>query len=499
MDWQKVFEKGSFRSLIRVLLTGSAPQPLRRAGMKFAERKLRDVFVNADWEDRPIRVQQDKGHCLAALLHCFGRNIERGLVSKHVAERLLTVFLDNMACNREAKARAAERLGFQPPGFLLVSPGKRCNLHCMGCYACSDARSAAKLDWDTFDRILTEKEQLWASHFTVISGGEPFLWEDAGRNLLDMAARHRSNLFMVYTNGTLIDADVARRLEELGNVTPAISVEGFEAETDRRRGKGVYRRILRAFDNLREVGVPFGISLTATKDNWDVVTSERLADFYFLEQGATYAWIFQYMPIGRRHTLDLMVTPEQRLEMLKRTWRMVRERKLFIADFWNSGTASHGCIAAGRGGGYLYIDWDGDVTPCAFVPYAAANVYDVYRTGGNLNTILASPFFQRIRQWQDAYGRAQPAEKTGNWLCPCVIRDHFGLCLEAARACRVKPIDPDAEAALADPEYHRGMVEYGAKWERLSAPIWHADYVPGPGEAPENSRLALSAKGGERV
>jgi len=491
MDWQKVFEKGSFRSLVRVLLTSTSLRPVRHAGVKLAERKVRDALVNESSCERLTQVQQDKCDCLAALLHCAGRNIDRGLISKHVLDRLLTVLLENVLCNQDAQSRAAERLGFDAPAFLLVSPGKRCNLHCTGCYACSDARSAAKLDWDTFDRILTEKEELWASNFTVISGGEPFLWEDDGRDLLDMAAKHSSNFFMVYTNGTLINEKTARRLEELGNVSPAISVEGFEVETDERRGKGVYRRILRAFDNLREVGVPFGISVTATRDNWDVVTSERFNDFYFTDKGAMYAWIFQYMPIGRKHTLDLVVTPEQRLEMFRRTWRTVRERKLFIADFWNSGTAGNGCISAGRPGGYLYINWDGDVTPCAFVPYAAANIHDVYRAGGNLNTILASPFFERIRQWQNAYGYTQPAEATGNWLCPCVIRDNFGQCLEAARACGVKPIDPDAEAALADPEYHRAMVEYGESCKRLTAPIWHAEYVSRHHSGSRRTRVAV--------
>jgi len=491
MDWGKVFEKESFRSLVRVLLTNQSLRPVRQEGMKLAERKIRDVFVNKNSYDRLTQVQQDKCDCLSALLYGVDRNIDRGLISKHVLNQLLTVLLDNVLCNQEARARAADRLGFQPPGFLLVSPGKRCNLHCKGCYACSDARSAAKLDWNTFDRILTEKEDLWASHFAVISGGEPFLWEDDGHDLLDMAAKHRSNFFMVYTNGTLINKETASRLEALGNVSPAISVEGFETETDRRRGKGVYRQVLTAFDNLRQAGVPFGISATALRDNWDVVTSDRFNDFYFTDQGATYAWIFQYMPIGRKHTLDLMVTPEQRLEMFRRTWRTVRERRLFVADFWNSGTAANGCIAGGRPGGYLYVNWDGNVTPCAFVPYAAANINDVYRAGGNLNTILFSPFFKRIRQWQDSYGYTQPAEATGNWLCPCIIRDHFRQCLEAGRACGVKPIDADAEAALADPEYHRGMVEYGESWKRLSAPMWREHYMGQHHRGSRRSRVAV--------
>lgn len=156
---------------------------------------------------------------------------------------------------------------------------------------------------------------------------------------------------MVYTNGTLITKSVANELAKLGNVTPAISVEGFEEQTDKRRGKGVHKRILQAMENLREAGVLFGISVTGTRENAEIVTSDEFNDYYFDKQGATYGWIFQYMPIGREHLLKPVVTPQQRLEMYNRTWRLVRERKIFVADFWNSGTASNGCIAAARPGG----------------------------------------------------------------------------------------------------------------------------------------------------
>jgi MoaA/NifB/PqqE/SkfB family radical SAM enzyme len=36
--------------------------------------------------------------------------------------------------------------------------------------------------------------------------------------------------FLFFTNGTLITKEVAEKLAQLGNVTPAISVEGFEKE-----------------------------------------------------------------------------------------------------------------------------------------------------------------------------------------------------------------------------------------------------------------------------
>ena len=473
MNLEQVFQKGSFRSLLRVAFSNRVA---RRVSLPFVEKKIWQTLVENNRYDFPLQVQRDKYDITVAMLHSVARGVDRGLISKKVLERLFATLLDNVVLSKQ-RPDATERLGFEPPLFILISPGKKCNLHCTGCYARSDSRSATKLDWDTFDRIIAEKERLWGSYFTVISGGEPFMWEDNGLDLLDMALKHPSQFFLVYTNGTLITKSVAKELAKLGNVTPAISVEGFEKQTDKRRGKGMHRRILQAMENLREAGVPFGISVTGTRENAEIVTSDEFNDFYFDEQGATYGWIFQYMPIGREHSLEPVVTPQQRLKMYNRTWRTVRERKIFVADFWNSGTASSGCIAAARPGGYFYINWDGTITPCAFIPYSTHNIFDVFGSGGNLDTILYSPFFERIRQWQDEYGYTQSAENTGNWLCPCVIRDHFEVIFNAVQDCQAKPIDKGAVDALADPKYHCGMVAYGNNYNHLSDKVWAERYM----------------------
>jgi len=473
MDLEQIFQKGSFKLLVR---TGFSNGVVRRASLPFIEKKMWQSIVENNPVDFPLQVRRDKYDITVAMLHSIARGVERGFISKAVLGRLFETLLDNVFLS-EQRQQATERLGFEPPLFILISPGKRCNLHCTGCYACSDSHSAAKLDWDTFERIILEKEHLWGSYFTVISGGEPFMWEDNGLDILDMALKHPSQFFLVYTNSTLITKSVANELAKLGNVTPAISVEGFEEQTDKRRGKGVHKRILQAMENLREVGVPFGVSVTGTRENAEIVTSDEFNKFYFDEQGATYGWMFQYMPIGREHSLKPVVTPQQRLEMYNRTWRTVRERKLFIADFWNSGTVSSGCISAGRPGGYFYITWDGEITPCAFVPYSIGNIYDIFRTGGNLDKILYSPFFQRIRRWQNDYGYGQPAKNTGNWLCPCVIRDHFEVLLKAVHDTQAKPIDEDAVDALADPKYHGGMVAYGNNYNHLSGKVWAERYM----------------------
>src|SRR4030042_5020012 len=125
--------------------------------------------------------------------------------------------------------------------------------------------------------------------------------------------------FLVYTNGTVINQAVARRLAQSANVTPAVSVEGMEEQTDQRRGPGTFRKILTAFEHLRAQGVPFGISVTATSRNIDMLLGDEFYDFYFEQQGACYVWEFQLRPIGRgKDELDLMVNPQERLKLYRK-------------------------------------------------------------------------------------------------------------------------------------------------------------------------------------
>ncbi len=475
MKAEAILKSGSFQELIRLMINR---RYIRKRARKVIESRVYKSVVVENPDNRPVRVQEEKYLYIMALLRSAELAIDRGLVSGRVINRLIEVFLTNVILgSRERPGLSDGRHENKAPLFTLISPTGKCNLRCKGCYAESDPGNHASLDYKTFDRILTEKIELWGSHFTVISGGEPFLWKDGPLGLLDIVEKHPSDMFMVYTNSTLITDEAARRMGELGNITPAISVEGFAEETDARRGKGVHAKILKAFEHLRNNGVPFGISATPTKDNWETITSDRFIDFYFEQEGSAYGWLFQYMPIGRGQSLDLVVPPRQRVEMLRRVQRLVRERGIFLADFWNNGVLSNGCISAGRAGGYFYIDWNGDISPCAFVPYASDNIYDIYSKGGTLDTALESPLFREIRKWQDEYGYNRISEETDNWLCPCVIRDHFEILKDAVTRCNSRPLNEDAAIAMQDADYHRGMVQYGENLKKLTEPIWKDEYL----------------------
>ncbi len=453
---------------------------VRRYVIQYLKRIINDAMAAPPPDDFPPETWRDKLRMLKGLVYGLERSEQKGWISHKVFARVIHSFLVNSIFSSEVMDTSLPNEQ-RHPYLLLISPTNNCNLRCKGCYAGSDATKKDYLDFDVLDRILTEKRELWGSYFTAVSGGEPFIYESRGKNLLDLAERHLDEFFLVYTNGTLIDEETAARLARLGNVTPAISVEGYEAETDDRRGKGVHKKVLQAFDRLRRHGVPFGISVTGTRDNWDIITRDEFIDYYFYEQGAIYGWLFQYMPIGRSTSLERMVPPEKRAEMWRRSWELVNRKKVFYADFWNSATASSGCICAGRPNGYYHIIWNGDITPCVFIPYSVGNIYDIYDKGGTINDALNAPLFKKIRQFQDKYGYEHKHPNVDNWLCPCPTRDHHQEFQKMLQETQPKPIDKEAEAAMNDSDYIKGLTDYGRKLYEITWPMWEAEYLKDSG------------------
>ena len=143
-----------------------------------------------------------------------------------------------------------------------------------------------------------------------------------------------------------------------------------------------------------------------------------------------------------------------------------------IADFWNSGVLSDGCLAYGKEGGYLYVNWEGNVMPCVFVPYYVDNVIDLYNKGKTLWDALQSDFFKRGRKWQQEY-----KEKKCNWLMPCSIRDNYHNWRENIATADIKPENKDAEAAMKSKEYREALEEFDKEVEKITVPIWEKEYL----------------------
>ena len=353
----------------------------------------------------------------------------------------------------------SEKLGVHIPWFILIDPTTNCNLRCVGCWA-GEYQQHYSLGKDLMDRIITEAKDL-GIHFITVSGGEPFL----SKEFIEIAEKHDDVVFHTYTNGTLIDEKMAKKIVELGNIAPAISIEGFEKETDERRGKGVFARATRAMDLLRENGAIFGFSITATSRNIDVITKDEFIDF-LIDKGASFGWMFMYVPIGRDPDLSLMLTPEERAKLRETVHHWRADKPIFVADFWNDGPYTGGCIAGGRN--YIHINGKGDVEPCAFVHFAVDNIKDK-----SLVEVLKSPLFAE-------YQKSIPF--SDNLLRPCPIVDNPWALREIVTKVGAKSTDGGSEALLST-ELANALDKYAESWKEVSDPIWEENYAKKKEEA----------------
>ncbi len=127
------------------------------------------------------------------------------------------------------------------------------------------------------------------------------------------------------------------------------------------------------------------------------------------------------------------------------------------------------------GGGYLYINWDGKVMPCVFVPYSPVNLNDIYKQGKTIADAWEESFFERIRTWQAEYLKGD--QQRGNLLNPCFIRDHQDVMRQIIADTEPDPENDPAREALLDKEYAKGMIEYGKAIAEATQPVWEKQYL----------------------
>ena len=276
-----------------------------------------------------------------------------------------------------------EDRGVHVPPFLICSITSRCNLACAGCYAnLLHTSEREEMRPERTAALLDEVASLGAS-VMLIAGGEPFLRP----RLLELTAAHPEILFLLFTNGTLLDGEKVDALRRQRHVITVLSIEGDEQLTDRRRGTGAHRTVTDAMRRLRDRRVFFGTSTTLTSENFDVATSEAHLRG-LIDRGCRLFYYINYIPV-EEGTDHLRLGPEQVHELEE---RLAHHRKhlpaLFIA-FPHDELSLGGCLAAGRG--FLHINAYGDVEPCPFSPYSDRNLNDV-----SFEQALASPLLQSI-------------------------------------------------------------------------------------------------------
>jgi MoaA/NifB/PqqE/SkfB family radical SAM enzyme len=375
---------------------------------------------------------------------------------KHVVKTFFTNFLVNVNLGwiKYNKEETISKNGFAAPYTILISPTMRCNLNCIGCYASEYSRQD-DMPIELVDSIITQGKEI-GTYFYTILGGEPFVrWAE----LYPLIKKHNDSLFMIFTNSTFITDKVADQIQELGNVYPVLSVNGWEDETDYIRGKGIYAKVIQAADRLKERGIIFGNSFVFMRTNFDQLTSDELYDFW-IEKGAFFSWLFLFMPVGRDPEVDLMPLPSQRKAMGDFV-RSLRARKpYFLMDFWNDAPSVGGCIAGGRR--YLHINSEGYVEPCIFTHFATDNIKEK-----SLVDILKSPFLTDIRFHQP---------HSDNLLTPCMIIDNPWVLREVVAKHHAISTDKGA-SNLVVTKLAPSLDEYSKNIHKELDPVWETEFT----------------------
>jgi MoaA/NifB/PqqE/SkfB family radical SAM enzyme len=272
------------------------------------------------------------------------------------------------------------------PPFLFISVISNCNLRCQGCWVDVEG-PGERIAVDDMNKLIGDAKKHGNSFFGIL-GGEPFMHPE----ILDVFAAHPDCYFQVFTNGQLITDAVARRLRELGNVSPLISIEGNEIVSDERRGRlNVFSKTLAGLENCRRNKLIIGVATSVCQSNVELVSESWLRKL--IEMGVHYAWFHTYRVVGPKPAAHLALTSEQVLKVRRFIVQMRAKLPLAIVDaYWDDKGEALCPMATGVS---HHISPYGDIEPCPIIQFAKETIHD---RASLFETMNSSNFLRDFRE-----------------------------------------------------------------------------------------------------
>ncbi len=310
---------------------------------------------------------------------------------------------------------------------LRMETNDSCNLKCIYCYSYLRREKLKEMLLKDACDIIDQGINLGLQSIVYLGGGEPLLYKHFWP-FIEYVSRKKV-IPVIFTNGTLISLDIAKRLFNLG-ASIMIKLDGKEKTQDKLSGQGTYKKIRSSLDALLEVGfgklngryARLGIGPCATKINlYEIPEIWRFArknNFFPNVELAT--------EIGKA-TSDIAVDYNQ-ARWLRRTLKEMDEKEFNIK--WSipySSTPAHSCgiFLAGAA-----IKVNRSVALCPEMP-SVANLSDK-----TLTEIIQEPPFSTARALED------------NIKEPCASCNFFQLCLGG---CRSKALVNNKSIFACDP------------------------------------------------
>jgi MoaA/NifB/PqqE/SkfB family radical SAM enzyme len=243
------------------------------------------------------------------------------------------------------------------------------------------------IDLETLNRTINDAKAHGNAFFGIL-GGEPFMHPE----LLDLLAAHPDAYFQVFTNGQFITDKVAKKLRQVGNATPLISIEGREIVSDERRGKKeVFVRTLRGLDACLREKILTGVATSVCQTNIDDLCTESWLR-ELIARGVHYCWFHTYRPVGPKMNPQLALTPEQLVRVRRFVVEMRAKVPIAIIDAYYDGEGKALCPMSN--GISHHVNPRGDIEPCPIIQFATENIRD---PRGVFATMRDSTFLKDFR------------------------------------------------------------------------------------------------------
>ena len=264
-------------------------------------------------------------------------------------------------------------------GSVVMEITKRCNQRCRHCYSRSQISKSMKDA--SIKRIIDLVRHNYKHIF--ITGGEPTLDE----RVLAIAKDNPDIMFFMFTNGAPIGPGYAQKLVLTSNLVPVLSIDGDTCRGhDHFKGRGSFKRVMRAIKALNTAGIPWGYLSMVTNLNARQVLSKKFVKS-MKEKGAVLARYLEYIPVGPDAQPELVPSAATYYLMEKRKQQIIKDREIYMQE-----TAQKKCL------GLIFFDVDGNIKCCPFFHYAKHNIAE-----GDIERLIKDS----LLDWQGAKYRGE--------------------------------------------------------------------------------------------
>ena len=247
------------------------------------------------------------------------------------------------------------------PLYTIVELTYRCNLFCKHCYIPQHYRTKTELPTEKVYQLIEEISSLGGLYLTF-TGGEPFLRKDIFE--LISFAKQKSFYVTVFTNGTLIDKKIVKKLKSVNVDRIEISIYGNKDVHNRFVRCNVFDKVVESVKLLKKEDINVCLKTVLTKENFK--------DYKFLKNLAKNLEVVLKTDFVISAKIDNDLSPIKLLLSDKELKSLVKKEDIDIT----SECQNFDNFICSAGMNLVSISPEGNVYPCVEFPYLLGNIFE---------------------------------------------------------------------------------------------------------------------------